>query len=113
MPVYAYACSACGNAFDVHQSFEDAALTVCDACGGVLRKQFGAIGVSFKGSGFYRTDSRAATKSGAKKSGAKSDSSSTAAAASSSSSPSSTSSSGPQPAAKNSPASGGGGGTVA
>ena len=61
MPVYAYACSSCDNAFDVRQSFDESALTVCDRCGGALRKQYGTIGVSFNGPGFYRNDSRATT----------------------------------------------------
>ncbi|MDR7233187.1 FmdB family zinc ribbon protein [Agrococcus sp. BE272] len=59
MPVYAYACTACGHAFDARQSFDEPSLTVCEVCGGALRKQFGTIGVTFNGSGFYRTDSRA------------------------------------------------------
>jgi|SRR5579875_1988175 len=58
VPTYAYACKDCGHAFDVQQSFSDDALTVCPECGGLLRKQFGAVGVVFKGSGFYKTDSR-------------------------------------------------------
>ncbi|TAM66197.1 MAG: FmdB family transcriptional regulator [Microbacteriaceae bacterium] len=61
MPTYAYKCRECGNAFDVHQAFSDDALTVCPSCGGVLRKVFGTVGVTFNGSGFYRTDSRAST----------------------------------------------------
>ncbi|MEI2778856.1 MAG: FmdB family zinc ribbon protein [Tetrasphaera sp.] len=59
MPTYAYACADCGHAFDVVQSFSDDSLTVCPECEGRLRKQFSAVGVVFKGSGFYRTDSRA------------------------------------------------------
>jgi putative FmdB family regulatory protein len=58
VPTYAYRCAACGHAFDIHQSFADEALTVCPECSGPLRKQYGSIGVTFKGSGFYRTDSR-------------------------------------------------------
>ena len=58
MPTYAYACRTCGHAFDAVQSFSDDALTVCPECGGELRKQYGSIGVTFNGSGFYRTDSR-------------------------------------------------------
>lgn len=58
MPTYAYACKQCGHRFDAVQSFSDAALTVCPECGGPLRKQYGSIGVTFNGSGFYRTDSR-------------------------------------------------------
>ncbi|WP_413316695.1 FmdB family zinc ribbon protein [Agrococcus sp. 1P02AA] len=65
MPVYAYACTACGNAFDARQGFAEPALTVCERCGGALRKQYGSIGVTFNGSGFYRTDSRAAAAKGA------------------------------------------------
>ena len=67
MPVYAYACTACGHAFDARQDFSEAALTTCEVCGGALRKQYGSIGVSFNGPGFYRTDSRAAADSGAPK----------------------------------------------
>ncbi|MFC6703828.1 FmdB family zinc ribbon protein [Flexivirga alba] len=58
VPTYAYVCRDCAHAFDAQQSFSDDALTTCPECGGVLRKQFGAVGVVFKGSGFYKTDSR-------------------------------------------------------
>ncbi|MGP6172236.1 FmdB family zinc ribbon protein [Microbacterium sp. A196] len=58
MPTYAYACTSCDHAFDAVQSFSDDALTTCPECGGTLRKQYGSIGVTFNGSGFYRTDSR-------------------------------------------------------
>lgn len=61
MPTYAYACKSCGHRFDTVQSFSDPALTECPSCGGVLRKEYGSIGVTFNGSGFYRTDSRAGT----------------------------------------------------
>lgn len=60
MPTYAYVCKDCAHAFDVQQSFSDDSLTTCPECGGTLRKQFGAVGVVFKGSGFYKTDSREA-----------------------------------------------------
>src|SRR5579863_8125160 len=63
MPTYEYSCKACGKHHEVVQSFRDAALTVCPSCGGELRKVFSAIGVVFKGSGFYKTDSRQAAKS--------------------------------------------------
>ncbi|MCV7511655.1 FmdB family transcriptional regulator [Micrococcus luteus] len=63
MPTYAYRCKDCCHAFDAVQAFTDDALTECPACGGVLRKQYGSVGVSFKGSGFYRTDSRSGTGS--------------------------------------------------
>lgn len=58
MPTYAYACTSCDNRFDAVQSFSDASLTICPECGGSLRKQYGSIGVTFKGPGFYRTDAR-------------------------------------------------------
>ncbi|MBC7640279.1 MAG: FmdB family transcriptional regulator [Rhodoferax sp.] len=58
MPTYPYACTACDNRFEIVQAFTDDALTVCDVCGGRLRKVFSSVGVVFKGSGFYRNDSR-------------------------------------------------------
>ena len=58
MPTYQYACTECGHAFEQFQSFSDDALTECPECSGRLRKLFNAVGVVFKGSGFYRTDSR-------------------------------------------------------
>ncbi|HEY0500176.1 MAG TPA: FmdB family zinc ribbon protein [Kutzneria sp.] len=58
MPTYQYACTACGHRFDAVQSFSDSALSECPECSGKLRKLFGSVGVVFKGSGFYRTDSR-------------------------------------------------------
>ena len=61
MPTYQYQCTECGEALEVQQSFSDDALTVCPACDGRLRKVFNAVGVVFKGSGFYRTDSRSST----------------------------------------------------
>ncbi|KUI26716.1 FmdB family transcriptional regulator [Mycobacterium sp. IS-1742] len=63
MPTYSYACTECDNRFDAVQAFSDDALTECPQCSGRLRKLFGKVGVVFKGSGFYRTDSREATKS--------------------------------------------------
>ncbi len=63
MPTYEYACKSCDEHLEVVQSFKDDTLTTCPACGGPLRKVFGSIGISFKGSGFYRTDSRPAAKS--------------------------------------------------
>ncbi len=62
MPTYAYACKQCGHRFDAVQSFADPTLTECPECGGALRKEYGSIGVTFNGSGFYRTDSRAGAK---------------------------------------------------
>ena len=69
MPTYEYACKACGEHLEVAQSFKDDALSECPACGGPLRKVFGNIGVTFKGSGFYRTDSRSDGRRGGQKSG--------------------------------------------
>ena len=64
MPTYEYACKSCGQHLEVVQSFKDDSLTTCAACGGPLRKVFGSIGIAFKGSGFYRNDSRPAATSG-------------------------------------------------
>jgi len=85
MPTYAYACTACGHRFDAVQSFSDAALTECPECGGTLRKQYGSIGVTFNGSGFYRTDSR--SSSGTKTSGESSASSASSTSSGASASP--------------------------
>ncbi|MET0447927.1 MAG: FmdB family zinc ribbon protein [Aeromicrobium sp.] len=63
MPKYQYQCKDCGEALEVQQSFTDDALTVCPNCGGDLRKVFNAVGVVFKGSGFYKTDSRSTSSS--------------------------------------------------
>ena len=63
MPTYAYACTACDHRFDAVQKFTDDSLTDCPQCSGRLRKVYGSVGVTFKGSGFYRTDSRAGNSS--------------------------------------------------
>ena len=63
MPTYSYACTECDNRFDAVQTFTEDALTTCPQCSGRLRKLFNSVGVVFKGSGFYRTDSREASKS--------------------------------------------------
>lgn len=79
MPTYEYACVECGHHLEVVQSMSDPPLAVCSACGGRLRKVFSPIGIVFKGSGFYRTDSRgktAAKDGGAKEAAAKTESSS-------------------------------------
>jgi putative FmdB family regulatory protein len=60
VPTYAYACKDCDHAFDIQQTFAEDSLTVCPQCEGALRKKFNSVGVVFKGSGFYRTDSREA-----------------------------------------------------
>ena len=61
MPTYEYACSACGHEFEAVQSFSDAAITECPECKGEVRKVYSNVGVVFKGSGFYKTDSRSTT----------------------------------------------------
>ncbi|MDT7599101.1 MAG: hypothetical protein QOK26_1178 [Pseudonocardiales bacterium] len=60
MPTYQYACTSCGHRFEAQQAFTDATLTECPECSGRLRKVFSSVGIVFKGSGFYRTDSRSA-----------------------------------------------------
>jgi putative FmdB family regulatory protein len=62
VPTYSYECTECGNRFDVVQAFTDDTLTTCEKCSGRLRKLFNSVGIVFKGSGFYRTDSREAGK---------------------------------------------------
>ena len=76
MPTYEYACKSCGEHVEAVQSFKDDPLTECPKCSGPLRKVFGSIGISFKGSGFYRTDSRSSTSGSkaAKSDGSKSES---------------------------------------
>ena len=58
MPTYEYRCERCGHTVEVVQSFTDAPLTTCESCGGALRKVYAPVGIVFKGSGFYKTDSR-------------------------------------------------------
>ena len=70
MPTYQYACTTCGEQVEAVQRFDDEPLSVCPACGGSLRKVFSPVGIVFKGSGFYRTDSRKAAAK-AEDSGAK------------------------------------------
>jgi putative FmdB family regulatory protein len=98
VPTYQYACTECDHAFEQVQSFSDDALTVCPECEGRLRKVFNAVGVVFKGSGFYRTDSRSSGSSSSSSSGTSAstggDSSSTTASSTTSSSSSSSSSTG-------------------
>jgi len=64
VPTYQYACTACGEPLEVVQKFTDDSLTECPACTGQLRKVFSPVGIVFKGSGFYRTDSRTAASNG-------------------------------------------------
>ncbi|WP_213932070.1 FmdB family zinc ribbon protein [Rhodococcus sp. B50] len=91
MPTYSYACTTCDNKFDIVQSFSDDSLTECPQCEGKLRKLFNSVGIVFKGSGFYRTDSRSGST--ASESASTSSSSSSSSDSSSSSTSSSTSSS--------------------
>ena len=92
MPTYQYRCTECDHAFEEFQSFTDDALSVCPVCGGRLRKVFNAVGVVFKGSGFYRNDSRSKTSSSTN--GAKADAASGSSTGSAESSSSSSESSG-------------------
>ncbi|MCE7008797.1 FmdB family transcriptional regulator [Kibdelosporangium philippinense] len=87
MPTYQYACTVCDHRFEQVQAFTDPSLTVCPECSGKLRKLYGSVGVVFKGSGFYRTDSRSnSTNTGgsstSEKSAAKSESSSSSSSSS-------------------------------
>jgi putative FmdB family regulatory protein len=66
MPTYQYACSACKHEFEVFQAFTDTSLTHCPECGGELRKVYSAVGVVFKGSGFYKTDSKSTSSASEK-----------------------------------------------
>ncbi|NMH98472.1 FmdB family zinc ribbon protein [Pseudonocardia acidicola] len=101
MPTYQYACTACDHRFEAVQSFSDDSLTVCPVCEGPLRKVFSSVGIVFKGSGFYRTDSRSgagsgvvsSSSNGSKESASTSSSSSDSGSSSSSSSTSGSSSS--------------------
>lgn len=64
MPTYEYRCKDCGHQFEAQQSFSDDALTECPACKGELKKKFGSVGISFKGSGFYKNDSGGSSSGG-------------------------------------------------
>ncbi|RLV55109.1 zinc ribbon domain-containing protein [Aeromicrobium phragmitis] len=86
MPMYQYQCSDCTEGLEVRQSFSDAALTECPSCGGRLRKVFGSVGVVFKGSGFYRNDSRSDSSTSSSTGSATSSTSSSSSTASSSTS---------------------------
>lgn len=102
MPTYEYACKSCGERLEVQQRFTDDPLTECPACHGPLRKVFGAVGIAFKGSGFYKTDSRGSSKSSTSsetKTETKSETTADSSTSSDSSSSSSSSSSTPAAAA--------------
>ncbi len=93
MPTYSYRCTACQNAFDIQQAFTDDSLTECPTCGGALRKLFSAVGVTFNGSGFYRTDSRAGAAKTSSESSSAASTPSSSSGSSSTSTPASTSTS--------------------
>ncbi|KZF03804.1 MAG: FmdB family zinc ribbon protein [Rhodococcus sp. (in: high G+C Gram-positive bacteria)] len=107
MPTYSYACTECDNKFDIVQSFSDDSLTVCPQCTGKLRKLFNSVGIVFKGTGFYRTDSRSGSSTVSESSGdsksestpAKKESTTTATSSTSESSSSSSSTSSAKAAA--------------
>ena len=112
MPTYEYRCRECGEPLEVVQSFSDDPLTECPACGGSLRKVFNSVGISFKGSGFYKTDSRSTSSSpsssssdGGSSSSSDKSSSDKSSSDSSSSSTSSSSSSGGDSSSSKTPAS--------
>jgi putative FmdB family regulatory protein len=94
VPTYQYACNDCDHAFEQVQSFTEDSLTTCPQCEGRLRKIFNAVGVVFKGSGFYRTDSRAASGSDSASSSSSSDTGSPSGSSASGSSASGSSASG-------------------
>jgi putative FmdB family regulatory protein len=76
VPTYSYRCTECDNAFDIQQALSDDSLTECPSCKGKLRKLFNTVGVTFNGSGFYRTDSRKSSGGESKSSGSSSSSAS-------------------------------------
>ncbi|MEU5753245.1 FmdB family zinc ribbon protein [Streptomyces sp. NPDC047829] len=86
MPTYQYQCTECGEGLEAVQKFTDDALTECPNCQGRLKKVFSAVGIVFKGSGFYRNDSRGSSSSSSPSSSSKSGTSSTSSSSSSSSS---------------------------
>ncbi|MGQ4728937.1 FmdB family zinc ribbon protein [Streptomyces sp. Ju416(a)] len=108
MPTYQYQCTECGEGLEAVQKFTDDALTVCPSCDGRLKKVFSAVGIVFKGSGFYRNDSRGSSSSStpasssSKSSDSGSSSSSTGSDTKSSAAPSASSSSAPAPASSSS-----------
>lgn len=73
MPIYEYACTACGERVEAKQSFDDLPLEICEICGGKLRKLYSPVGIVFKGSGFYATDARKGSSSGASSTSSDSD----------------------------------------
>ena len=104
MPTYEYACTKCGHQFEIVQSFSDNALTKCPECKGKLRKVFGSVGIVFKGSGFYKNDSRGASTSTTPPTGTDSATPTPAPAAEATPSPTPASTSDAAPAKKDKPA---------
>ncbi|KAB8186970.1 FmdB family transcriptional regulator [Nonomuraea phyllanthi] len=102
MPTYQYACNDCGEQLEVVQKFTDDALTVCPACQGNLRKVFSAVGIVFKGSGFYRTDNRSSSSTSSSSSSSSSPAAAKGSESKSSDTSSSTSSAATTPAAASS-----------
>ncbi|MFD4952404.1 FmdB family zinc ribbon protein [Streptomyces sp. NPDC058451] len=94
MPTYQYQCTECGDGLEAVQKFTDDALTECPGCGGRLKKVFSAVGIVFKGSGFYRNDSRGSSSSSSPASSSKSSGSTSGSSSSSGSSSTSASSAG-------------------
>ncbi|WP_352396475.1 FmdB family zinc ribbon protein [Kineosporia sp. NBRC 101677] len=102
MPTYVYACTECNHGFEAQQAFSDDALTTCPECSGKLRKVFNSVGIVFKGSGFYRNDSRGTSTSSTTTPASTSSSSSDSGSSSSSTSGSSSGSSGSSESKSNS-----------
>ena len=113
MPTYQYACTACDERLEAVQSFSAAPLTQCPACGGRLRKVFSAVGVVFKGSGFYKNDSRSSAKANGSSDGAGSGDKASSGAAASTSSDSSSGSTASGSSSGSSTSSSGGGSSAA
>lgn len=113
MPTYEYRCKDCGHTFDAVQAFSDDALTTCPECGGTLKKLFGNVGITFKGSGFYKTDSRSAGSFGSTKDADRSDTGSSSSSSSTSTSTSSDSKASTSSGSSGSSGSGSGGSKAA
>lgn len=92
MPTYDYRCADCGHEFEAHQSFSEDPLTECPECHGTVKKRFSAVGISFKGSGFYKNDARGSSGSSSSGSSSTSSSSTSSSASAGSSDSSSTTS---------------------
>ncbi|MBU3702623.1 MAG: FmdB family transcriptional regulator [Acidimicrobiia bacterium] len=95
MPTYDYRCADCGHEFEAQQAFTDDPLSECPSCGGTVKKRFSAVGIAFKGSGFYKNDARGSGSSGSSTSSGSTGGSSSSDTASSSSSGTSTATTSP------------------